>query len=122
MRIQGGSWTKAHKGVVADSATAYARVHTKAFCTRFNWPKQRGFTFNLYGQEESVHLATEWANRGNHFARLWFEGGCILDCVFDCEGEHAYPEPFDFIDWACSVEVDSPVWPKVTEVRAAVPH
>ena len=29
MRIQGGAWTMAHKGVAADSATSYARAHAK---------------------------------------------------------------------------------------------
>lgn len=122
LRIQGGTWTKAHRGVAADSATSYARSFTKLFCKKYKWPKQKGFAFAKYGEFDSVQLAKEWVRKGNHFARLWYEGaGGAVDFKLAPEGDHPCPDDGEWLDWCTTIDSKSAAWPRILEVRAAVP-
>ena len=121
MRIQGGRWTFGHKGVLADAATCFSISYTRHFCDRYRWPKQRGFAFSKYGQQEAINLATEWANRGNHFARIWYDAGCPDGFKFEPMGCHAFPETLEFVDWCLSSDPASTTWERIVEVRSAAP-
>ena len=99
--IDGGAWTEEFVGVVADQATCRGRKHTAAWCRTYGWFRaQKGFTFNLYGEEASACLAHEWQAKSHHFFSIWRVAGSSYDFKY-YEADLASFVPSDiFLDLA----------------------
>ena len=102
IRILGGPWTMANRGVAADAAGGFARPGVgKDWCKSFAFPAQASFAFNRYGREGANQLAREYCRRGHFFLRLWLQSG--TDFQFTQEHIDAYQEAAEWRSWVESV-------------------
>ena len=75
LRILGGAWTKAAKGVAADSAGGFACGGVaKDWSAIYRWPKQKTFAFARYTRAGAMQLAREFVRKSNAMVLLWVEG------------------------------------------------
>jgi len=123
VRILGGLWTHQHcKGRDSNAVTQFPREFVKRWCTTYKWPKQKGFYYTWHGGEENCHaLAREWCRRGTFFYTIWMERGEDYGYPYSEEELKSCPEDGEFIDWACTINVDTPAFDAILEVRHAVP-
>ena len=113
---RGDRWTLEATGAGTDIATSYARENAHEFCLKFKWPKQRGFTYSVYGgPENSNFLANEMSRKGNHFCCVWHAESCREDFCFTAV--HAPCDDFDFAKWASDLDVESVEFEAVMVVR-----
>jgi len=120
-RILGGRWTAKHKNKPADAASMFGRAHARAWCDLHQWPYQKGFAFALYGEADAVHLAKAWARKSDYFSSMWFDNGASPDFEYSQEQLDSYTETDSFLDWAIALDVESPCFDRVIDVRAAFP-
>lgn len=122
MKLPGGLWTAANKGVPADCAACLTRRIAEDFCKMYKFPKKKSFMFNLYGEVSAVALATEWSKRGNYYFGRWTEAGADLGYAFSDDDIKGCEEDLDWLDFACGIEISDPAFPRITEVRAWAPR
>ena len=115
-RILGGDRTREHKNKEADSIGAFARKRAKVWCEFFGFPKQRVFTFNLYGERGSVELATEVCRRGEFWFSLWLRSD-DLNFVYTQDDIDAYADNLEFLDFLAEVALDHPVFDEAMAIR-----
>ena len=65
-----------------------------------------------------VELAREYCRRGEYFYML-FVGNS--DIEYTPEVVSAYPESERFLDWACALDLEDPVYDEAREVRSLAP-
>ena len=95
---------KKHKSVPVDFAVAMARGGTaRAFCDAYDLPKMRSFSIRLYGEGNSLQLASEVQRRLSYYYNLWFNGDD--DFCFDNDMIKNYPEDEEWVRWACSLSL-----------------
>ena len=103
-----------------DAVTCFAREPVKRWCATYAWPKQRGFYFTAYGEEECNHMAREWCRKG-HFYCIWLEAGSSWEYRYSQAVFDAYVPDEAWLKWACTVEVEDPVFERILELRRAFP-
>lgn len=122
VRILGGVWTMANRGVAADSVGGFARAGVaKDWCRSCGFPAQMTFAFGRYGREASNQLAREYTRRGHYFLMLWLEGGA--DFRYAQHHIDNYTEPAEWRVWADGLPAEEQ-WPrrKVSELRQLAPR
>jgi hypothetical protein len=123
VHLPGGLWTTTFKNKVSDMANALARAHCKTWADKYKWPRQKGFTFSLYGEAESVQFAQEWVDKAHFFYEIWKS---------NADGSYAYQysdEDFAsyvpmqaWIDFACAQDItDDIMWPTVQDIMTFLP-
>lgn len=120
-RILGGKWLMEHKGKVSDQVCGYARKWTHAWCSKFKWPRQRGFAFGKFGREAAHMLCREWCCRAQHFWNLWVASD-DADFKYTQEDVDNYPEHLEFIDFLLSLPVESETLAAGTQIQAMRPR
>ena len=119
VHIAGGVWTDTFCGESTNEAVYKARGHVlSTFNTLYDWPRSKGFRFRLYGVDGANFLAREWCRKSHYFFNLWLDterADCFDVGVFD------YVEHEEFLDWAVGIDISSPTWARISEVRAAFP-
>ena len=119
-RFLGGTWTKERKGVKSNSVGAFARAGAKNFCGVYGFPKQRVFTFALYGRRECIELAREVCRRGEHFYSIWLLSDNV-DYQFTEDDIDSYPESPAFLDFMVALDIEHPAFDAGIEVRRLNP-
>ena len=121
VQLRGGVHTEYVHGVVWNEATCFARAHARPWCLRYRWPRQKGFSKSLYGEEGAVQLAHEWARRADHYYRLWWDNGCDLSYKFsegDCE---SYRQSLEWVTFASSEDIESSSFTEIVAVNRFQP-
>ena len=118
-RILGGIWAHTFLGVEADAVLAKARAHVRHFCTQFDWPVNKSFTFAKYGETSSHPLAREWCRKGSFFYKCWVASDCADDWKHSDAGDYEQSEPF--LDWALNSDPRSKTWGRISELNAYMP-
>ena len=121
--VHGGVWTELHLGRAADKCSCLARGHAKRWCDTYLWPKQKGFSYNEYGEEVANKLAEEWQARSHHFYKRWLaEGHGDYGYRFTAVDRDSYQPSDEFAIWASSIDMARMnVWRRITEVMNAFP-
>ena len=122
VRVQGGRWTQKFKGAVADSAVMFARGMVLEWCRVYSMPKQKGFMFSRYTEENANMLAWEWARRCSYFFELWRGRGEDLMYRFTAEELDSYVSEEEFLDWGLGLAPDTYSYAAVGELLATVPR
>ena len=70
--IRGGSWTKANKGLVADTVQSKAKKGLpQIWCRQYGMNIMASFAFSRYGEPAAVQLSVEWCRRMQHWFNPW---------------------------------------------------
>jgi len=94
------AWTEAFRGLIADQAQCLARSHVKPWATAYKWPRQKGFSFSLYGEEESNRLAQQWQEKGHFYCSLWIDrSGGSYEYRFTAEELASFVPTEAWLDW-----------------------
>lgn len=92
---RGGEDTKKKTGHGTDIATCFARSCALSFCSRYKWPKQKGFTYTaVYDHDTADALAKQWCRRANHYCSIWHAHSCDPDYRFQPDDD-----PMDWLVW-----------------------
>jgi hypothetical protein len=122
VQIRGGCWTLEHRDAIGDCAMAkYIDAETRYWCQAYGFPASKSFSFRLYGREGSLHLAREFARRGNYFAALYFDS-VNDDWEYSPDHVAACGDDLPFLDWICSLDIEDPSFVRGQEVRATAPY
>ena len=105
----------------ADAATMYSRKVAKRWCDKFQFRKQKGFSFTTHGLEGANMLAREWASRADYFYRIWVEAGCEEEFRYSEEQLSSYVPSEEYVVWASTLDVGSDAFSEVTHLNHALP-
>ena len=72
-----------------------------------------------YGQDNSVQLAKAWARKANWLCQVWADAGSSHDFAYSQEQIDAYTESDEFLDWALAMDVESPAFDRIMELRTS---
>ena len=109
-------------GSATSRSTTFARQSAMEFCRRYNWPREKGFSYRLYGGVHgSAMLSREWARLGHYYMCIWIENCEDVAFIFDLVNDKA-PDDLPFLDWAVTVDADSDTFNRIMEVREAFPR
>ena len=82
--------------------------------------RKLSFHFTAYppGFDKAVQLARAWTRKCNYFYAVWEEKGDLLASYeFTDDDIAAYEESEEFIDWACSLDIEDVAFGRVHEYR-----
>ncbi len=120
VKLPGGLWTAANKGVPTDCAACLNRRMTEQWCKRYGFPRKKSFMFAMYGEACAVQLSREWVRRGNHFYSLWVAQGSSLEYVYSQHDLDSYSEELEWLDFAVEA-IEGPALRRIMEVRSWLP-
>lgn len=121
VKLPGGLWTAANKGVPTDCAACLNRRMTEEWCLKYCFPRKKSFMFSLYTEENAVQLANEWVRRGNHYYSLWLRAGADLEYAFTETDIVSYEEDLEWLDFAVGISTEAPAFQRIIEVRSWKP-
>ena len=73
----------------------------------------------MYDELGANMLAREWARKGNHFFQAWIDS--VGAERFEDENAHPYEFSPEFLEWSADVDIDSPAFARISELRNFVP-
>jgi hypothetical protein len=120
--IRGGSWLAKHKHVAFDEFRAQPRTsEARSFCRLYGWHLSFSASIARYGESVASQLCLAWAHKAQHFYQLWCEGG---DDSYDFSEADVkgYTEPLSYLELAIGMDIASPAFSRVCEIRAMVPR
>ena len=100
---------------------ARAEQSVQEWCRTYRWPKQFANYYGLYGIAGATHLAKEYVRRSSHFFGIWV----LSDndpFTYSQEELNSYEETFEWVDWMCSLPVDSASFGRASQLRAFLPQ
>lgn len=123
VRVLGGRWTKEHTGEVADYVMAKARGGlADEWARAVGFPRSRRFSMNRHTAEGARELAKELARRGDFFCSQYYDGWTAAGPFKHSAASHAlYSESGEYLDWACSLDIDGPCFVAVVELQQICP-
>jgi hypothetical protein len=123
VKVLGGSWTKANKGVLADGVAVFARngLANVSFCVTFDLPKQRSFAYTLHGMIGAHALVDELCRKSIFFFNMWLFSDD--DAFRFTDGMIAsYVDSVDFTSFVDGERIDSVCYSKALLIRALKPQ
>lgn len=124
VRVLGGRWTMAHTGEVCDYVMGKTKGRLADQWAKGNrFPRSKRYSINKYTAEGARMFAAEFARRGNFFCNQWVDGWTNCDSFAHTAATNSeYPEELGFLDWACSLDVESPCFAALLELRQMYPR
>ena len=121
-RFLGGWWTLAHRGVECERIAGLARAHAESWCDIYGFPKEKTFTFRVYGRDGSIKLAREFARRANYYYLLMVDSGLEYDFEYTQEIIDTYEYELDYLNWVTELANDDPCFEKALAIRDTKPR
>ena len=78
------------------------------------------FQFSLYGEHGSNELAKEWCQKSHHYMQAWLDSGGLE--TLESPESHNYADPWEFLEWACTLGVSDPALDQIVQLRRQQPR
>ena len=121
VRVMGGRWTMANRGVAANSSGGFARNEVIPWCDLYRFPKQCSHAFGRFdGREAATNLTREYCRRGNFFYKFYADGpGDEYEYTPDII--NSYVESAEWLDFVCGLDIFSRAFAAAVLIRAMAP-
>ena len=97
VKVLGGAWTMAHRGVAADAIQGLARSQEAVhFCKQSKIPQSARYEISLYGEDVAAVFARTWVAKMQAFLNLWRDTKRRPTAAFTVLEYESWAEPSDF--------------------------
>ena len=123
VRVLGGEWSIAKRGVPCTDVGAYAiEKSTALWCKGVGWPSSKSFAVRKHeGVENARRLAEEMCRRGNFFIKAWVDAGSPSGFSFDAL-KTSYRPTTSYSEWFDGLPLSSNASKSAFEILAMCPR
>ena len=111
-----GAYVFKKDGVLSNGVACFPRSHVSLFERLFAVPATKTFAYLEHSEHGAHMLARAWASRLQFYYGIWVEHGSSASMDFSGD-EFNFDDSDEFLDWACTVPLDSWTFDCVTLVR-----